>query len=410
MSRLTHPFGVATSRWERLAIVISIGSLGTLGFSITAPLLPDLADALGVDRASIGLVQAAVSIPGVLLSALIGYFADRLGRRRVVLFSLALFATFGALGFLARSYWLLVGARVVQGVGTSGILGMGIVMVGDLFQGPERTRAMGFNLTGTTLTNMVGPAVSGLIGAGGVFRPFLLFLIGYPLFLWVTRLPSEEPRVVESPLRHAGGAFRALRRDGHLTDFAGILAATVSGTILLHGFGYTTTPLFLDSEFGMASGGRGLVIAFFQVGTALAAVQIGRLRARTAGATLVGRAFALMAAGSAITAVAPGWPVVALGLGVSGLGFGLFVPLAQDRAASIGGAVYRGLTVLTWVTFVRSAQVVGPPIGSAMAEGLGPRVTFAAGAVGMAVIALAWRPLRSRARGARGFTSPGEPT
>jgi hypothetical protein len=38
--------------------------MGTLGFSITAPILPDLADALGVSRASIGLVQAAVSVPG----------------------------------------------------------------------------------------------------------------------------------------------------------------------------------------------------------------------------------------------------------------------------------------------------------------------------------------------------------
>ena len=401
-----HPFGVATSPLERLAIIICFGALGTLGFSITAPLLPDLADALSVDRASIGLVQAAVSIPGVVLSALIGYFADRLGRRRVVLFSLLLFATFGALGFFARSFWLLVGARVIQGIGTSGILGMGIVMVGDLFEGTERTRAMGYNLTGITAVNMVGPTASGFIGAGGVFRPFLLFLVGYPLFMWVTRLPPDRPRVAESPLVHAGAAFTALRRGGHAADFAGILVATVASTVLLHGFGYTTTPLFLDSVFGIASGGRGLVIAFFQLGTVLAAVQIGRLRARAGGARLVGLAFLLMAAGSAITAAAPRWWVVSIGLGVSGFGFGLFVPLAQDRAASVGGALYRGLTVLTWVTFVRVAQVIGPPVGSAMAVGLGPRVTFALSAAGMLTLSLVWRPLRARASSSRRFPSP----
>ncbi|HEX6146699.1 MAG TPA: MFS transporter, partial [Acidimicrobiia bacterium] len=137
--RLLHPFGVAASSMERLAMAISAGALGTLGFSVTAPLLPDLAEALGVSRASIGVIQAAVSVPGVLLSILIGYFADRFGRRRVVLISLVVFTTFGVAGFFARSFWSLAAVRFVQGAGTSGILGLGIVLVGDLFEGSART-------------------------------------------------------------------------------------------------------------------------------------------------------------------------------------------------------------------------------------------------------------------------------
>jgi len=369
--------------------------MGTLGFSITAPILPDLADALGVSRASIGLVQAAVSVPGVILSVMIGYLADRLGRRRVVLASLLLFATFGTAGFWARSYWGLVAVRFVQGVGTSGILGVGVVLVGDLFEGPLRTRAMGFNLTGVTTVNMLGPVVSGLVGAGGVFRPFLIFLIGFPLALWASRLPSDPTRAVESPVRHGRAALAMLRRERHLADYTGVLAATIGVTVLLHGFGYTTTPLYLDSVFGVPSSGRGFIIASFQVGTVLAAVQIGRLRVRSSGSRLIGWAFVLMSLGSAVAALAPGWWAVSLGLGASGLGFGLFVPLAQERAATIGGALYRGLTVLTWVTFVRVAQVIGPPAGSWMSETIGPRVTFAIASLGMLIAVLSWRRIRS---------------
>lgn len=394
MNRLIHPVGVATSRWERLAIAVAVGSMGTLGFSITAPLLPDLADAFAVSRSSIGLVQAAVSVPGVLLSALIGYFADRLGRRRVVLFSLLLFTTFGTLGFFARTYWLLVGARFIQGIGTSGILGLSIVLVGDLFTGEERTRAMGFNLTGLTLVNMAGPIMSGFVASGGVFRPFLIFLIGLPLAVWATRMPQQPTVETKSPLRHAGAAYRAIRSSGQLVDYAGVLLATMATTVLLHGFGYTTTPLYLDSVFGIGTSGRGLIIASFQVGTVIAAVQIGRLRARNRGTRLVGVALMAMAAGAAITAVAPTWWFVSIGLGLAGAGFGLFIPLAQDRAASVGGGVYRGLTVLTWVTFVRVAQVFGPPAGSSMSETLGPRTTFGLAAAGMGLAALVWKPLR----------------
>lgn len=404
-NRLIHPIGVSSSRWERLAIAVAAGSMGTLGFSITSPLLPDLAEALAVDAGGIGLVQAAVSVPGVLLSALIGYFADRVGRRRVVLSSLILFSLAGAAGYFARSFWLLIAARLIQGIGTSGILGLSIVMVGDLFTGAERTRAMGINMAGLTVVNMAGPTLSGLIGAEDVFRPFLLFLVGLPLAVWVSRMPTDGGREAESPLRHLGDTIRYIRHRGQLVDYAGVLIVTVANTVLLHGFGYTTTPLYLDEVFGIESSGRGLIIATFQIGTVVAAIQIGRLRAKRTGSSLVSLSLAAMASGALITAVAPTWWVVAIGLGVSGTGFGLFVPLAQERAAEVGGAVYRGLAVLMWVTVVRVAQVIGPPMGGSMSEGIGPRATFAIAGASMAVALLTWRPIR---RYAQHRTSTGE--
>ena len=393
-----HPFGVAGSSRERLAIAMSVGAMGTLGFSVTAPLLPDLATALGVSRGSIGWVQAAVSIAGVLLSDVIGYLADRLGRRRVVLASLILFTVFGCAGFLTRTFEGLIAVRVLQGIGTSGLLGLGIVMVSDLYEGPARTKAMGFNLTAVTTMAMLGPLASGFIAGGGVFRPFLIFLIGVPIFVWASRLPSDPTRYVESPIRHAGAAFAALRQGGQIGDFAGILLVTFAATVLQHGFGFTNTPLFLDSEFGVGPSGRGVIIAMFQFGTVLAAVQIGRLRARASGSSLVGTGFVLTALGMGVAALAPKPWAVAVGLGLTGIGFGLFVPLAQDRAANVGGTLFRGLTVLTWVTIVRSAQVAGPPTASFFNEAIGARPTFGIAAVVMAVAATTWRPARRRIR------------
>lgn len=393
-----HPVGVAGSNRERLAIAMSVGAMGTLGFSVTAPLLPDLATAFGVSRGSIGWVQAAVSIAGVLLSAVIGYLADRLGRRRVVLTSLLLFTVFGCAGFLTRTFEGLIAVRVLQGIGTSGLLGLGIVMVSDLYEGPARTRAMGFNLTAVTSVAMLGPLASGFIAGGGVFRPFLIFLIGVPLFVWASRLPSDPTKNVEPPIRHAGAAFAALRQGGQIGDFGGILLVTFAATVLQHGFGFTNTPLFLDSEFGVGPSGRGVIIAMFQFGTVLAAVQIGRLRARASGSRLVGAGFVLTALGMAVAALAPDPWAVAVGLGLTGVGFGLFVPLAQDRAATMGGALFRGLTVLTWVTIVRSAQVVGPPTASFFNESIGARATFGIAAAVMAIAAVTWRPARRRIR------------
>lgn len=164
-------------------------------------------------------------------------------------------------------------------------------------------------------------------------------------------------------------------------------------------------PLFLDGDFGIAAAGRGLVIAAFQVGVILAAVQIGYLRTCHRGSRLVGAAFSLMALAMAVIALTPRWWVIPIGLALAGIGLGLFVPQAQDRAATLGGPVYRGLTVLTWVTFVRIAQVIGPAGGSWSAESVGPRLTFALSGATMLLAAILWRPARAPGRQTAGGCS-----
>lgn len=394
-ARLARPLGTATRPSERLAIAIAVGAMGTLGFSVTAPILPDLADAFGVSQGSIGLVQGSISFAGVIFSALIGYLADRTGRRRVVLAALAIFSVFGVAGFFARSFWALVTVRFLQGVGTSGILGVGIVLIGDAFEGAARTRAMGINMTGLQMTSLLGPVIAGFLAVNGIFRPFLIFVIGVPLAAWASRMPADRPeRSVERPLRHLRAALADMRDQGTLADYAGVLAATFVATYLLHGLGLTVVPLLLDDVFGIDVAARGVLIASFQLGIVLAAVRIGLLIDWMGKVNLITAAFALMAVGSAFTALAPSAVAVVAGLAVCGFGFGAFVPQAQAYAATVGGQHYRGLTVLVWVTIIRLSQLAGPPAGSMVYDVVGPTVPFWSAAAITGALALVWIPVR----------------
>jgi len=391
----TRPFGTAAGSNERLGIAIAVGAMGTLGFAVTSPILPDLAEELGVSRGSIGLVQAAVSLPGILFSAAIGYLADRLGRRRVILVALLLFTLCGMAGFGARTYWSLIAVRFCQGIGTSGILGVGIVLIGDSFTGSARTRAMGVNVTGLTLVSMTGPVLSGQLAGGGVFRPFLIFAVGVPLAAWASRMPPDPPsQPVAPPIRHLAAGIRGMRAAGTLRDFAGLLVATLAAVFVLHGLGLTVTPLYADEVFGTPVQTRGLVVAAFQAGTVVAALGVGSLLARFGTTRLLNSVFWLMAVGAAVAGLAPTVWAVAAGLLLAGVGFGLFTPQAQSYAVAVGGERHRGLTVLLWVTVVRTAQFVGPPIGSVVADRTGPRSVFLVAAAGMAVLASTWHPVR----------------
>jgi MFS transporter, ACDE family, multidrug resistance protein len=340
-------------------------------------------------------VQAAVSLPGVLFSAVIGYLADRLGRRRVILGALLLFTLCGMAGFVTRSFWGLIGMRFCQGLGTSGILGVGIVLIGDSFAGQARTRAMGVNVTGLMVASMLGPICAGQLATGGAFRPFLIFAVGLPLAAWASRMQPDTPgHDVPSPLRHLAESVGAMRASRTLRDYLGLLVATLAGVFVLHGLAFTVTPIYLDEVFATPVQTRGLVVAAFQVGAIVAALRVGWLLARLGTVRTLTGIFWVMALGAAVGGLAPGPWAVAVGLAIGGVGFGLFTPQAQSFAAAVGGERYRGLTVLMWVTVVRTAQFAGPPIGSLMAEHTGPRSVFLAAAVGIAGLAVTWRPVR----------------
>ncbi len=382
-----------------LPLIVTVTGMGVLAFAIIAPALPDLADELGVSRGSIGLVQGAVAIPGIFLAAYIGYLADRFGRRRVIRASLLVFGIFGLASFFARSYWLLVGARMLQGLGTSGLLSLGVVLIGDLFTGIERRRAMGINMAALTMTTTLAPIAGGFIAEGGAFRPFLVYVVAFPVFLMARRLPDPEAGSPPSPpFRHLREAMQLLKREGKRSDFLGVLPMSLLTLGIFLGLGLTVLPLFLESEFGLGVSQRGLIAAVLSGSSSFASAFSGRVGSRVKPRQVLTTAFIFMVVGFTVIGLAPSLWVLPLGLVVLGLATGSIFPLLQDYSASVGPAHYRGMLVGTWVSANRVGQFAGPAGGTAVADSIGDRRAYFAGAVAMGVIAATWMPLRRLGR------------
>ena len=378
-----------------LPLIVTVTGMGVLAFAIIAPVLPDLADELGVSRGSIGLVQGAVAIPGIFLAAYIGYLADRFGRRRVIRVSLIIFGVFGLACFFARSYWVLVGFRILQGLGTSGLLSLGVVLIGDLFTGIERRWAMGINLAALTMTTTIAPIAGGFIAEGGAFRPFLVYFLAFPVFVMARRLPDPKDATKPSPpFRHLREAMQLLKREGKRSDFLGVLPMSLITLGVFLGLGLTVLPLFLEREFGLGVSQRGLIAAVLSGASSLASVFSGRVGQRLTPRQVLTSAFVFMVVGFTIVGLAPSLWVLPLGLIVLGLATGSIFPLLQDYSASVGPAHYRGMLVGTWVSANRVGQFAGPAGGTALADSIGDRRAYFAGAAVMGVIAVTWMPLR----------------
>jgi MFS family permease len=388
-----------------LPLILSITSMGVLTFSLITPTLPDLADALGVSRGSIGLVQGAVAIPGVFLAFFIGYVSDVRGRRFVAVWSLLLFGVAGLSGFFINSFWGLVTIRAIQGIGTSAILSLGVMVIGDLFEpGHERRWAMGINGAGITVTGLFAPILGGYLATGGVFRPFLVFGVAIPLAFWARKLPGhpDGPRP-EPPLQHLRGMISELRAGEKLSDFVGLLPFSVVIMIVFIGVGFTATPLYLEQVFDVGSTHRGVIQAALSVGSSAASLTAARLALRFGPAKVITMAFVVIVLGFGAIGVAPGLAVVSLGLLLLGMGVGAAFPLVSDFVTSSVSGTYRGSAVGTWLSSIRLGQAIGPIAGTALIAGVGERSTYVIAGAATVVISLMWVPLR---RAARGWVGP----
>ncbi|MNG95683.1 Multidrug resistance protein stp [compost metagenome] len=170
--------------------------LPMLAASMANLALPALGQAFAVSLSSLQWVLVAYLLGISCLTVVSGRLGDRFGRRRLLLWGLALFALASLLCALAPGIGWLIGARVLQGVGAACMLSLALAMVGQLV--PPARRGWGMGLLGTLSAcgTALGPSFGGLlIGTLGWQAPFLLLV---PLGLLalaaaLVGLPADEP-------------------------------------------------------------------------------------------------------------------------------------------------------------------------------------------------------------------------
>jgi EmrB/QacA subfamily drug resistance transporter len=222
-------------RWLALVLLAAAQFVVVLDASIVNVALPSIGTALDFSQDNLSWVVNAYTLTfgGFLLLG--GRMADLLGRRRMFIAGLVLFAGASLAGGLAQSDVWLIAARAVQGLGAALLSPAALSLVTVLFEeGPDRNKALG-----------VWGAVAGSGGAAGV-------LLGGMLTEWAG---WEWVLFVNVPIGIAAAflAPRLLpesRNEGHRHfDIAGAVSVTAGLSLLVYslvnanqaGWGSTTT-------------------------------------------------------------------------------------------------------------------------------------------------------------------------
>lgn len=148
--------------WVFLALAIgtftSVADFGSLNVT-----MPTIAEHFGTDLPTTQwvLIGYALAISALLLP--MGRLSDIIGRKRVYVSGFVIFVVGGVFAGMSDSILMLIGFKVLQGVGASMTQGTGMAMVLSTFPSEERGKAIGSFITIVGAGNVAGPALGGLI-------------------------------------------------------------------------------------------------------------------------------------------------------------------------------------------------------------------------------------------------------
>ena len=234
---------------RRIFIGLLLGMLvASVSQTIVGPAMPRIVAELGgMDHyswvATAAMLVSAISVP------IVGKLSDLYGRRPFYLGGLAIFMLGSILAGSALSFWWLVAARAIQGLGMGIIMPLSQTIIGDIIPARQRGKYQGYMGVVFGVTSVAGPLIGGVItdSLGWRWLFYITIPIGLVALFVIARfldLPHERRKAV--------------------IDVWGIVTMSVgvTATLLALSWGGITYPWGSPVIIGLLVGGVLLLIAF----------------------------------------------------------------------------------------------------------------------------------------------------
>lgn len=358
---------------RRLSSIFLIVFIDLLGFGLILPLLPYYAETFGATDFEVGLLVAVYAAAQFVATPLLGRLSDRVGRRPVLLISIAGNLVGFVLLALAQSLEMLFVARILAGF-TGGNISVAQAYISDVTDARSRARGLGLIGAAFGLGFIIGPALGGLLSQWGFAVPALgaaaLSLINFLLVVaWLPESLTAQARqdARERPPLTLRAMVEALRK-----PLVGPLLHTRFFFALAFSMFQTIFALYALRRFDLGARETGYILAYVGLLSVLVqGVAVGKLAQRFEERTLILASTALMALSLIGWALAPSVPVLLLILAPTALSGGVLNTVINSAISKTVAPIEVGGTLGIASALEALTRILSPAVGSLLLANLG---------------------------------------
>lgn len=325
---------------EKIVLILGFAGFVTMADNwVVSPILPSIAQNLGVDVASASLVITAYMLPFGLFQLLYGFLAERFGKRQVITFSISMFTLATALCAFAFAIPDLAVYRALTGMFAASIMPVSLALIGDLFPMEERQSAigsfMGISFLGQGLSMAIGGSIAYFLNWRGVFGVYagLAVISSLLLFTIGRKIPSTKNKESKALLPY----ITILKNPSSTIIYTLVI---FEGIFLIGSFSFLGG--FIKQVFGLNNFAIGMVMTAFGIMALVAGRKSGKLAAKIGRkkTAVIGLTSAFIA-DILLVSMGSFLPVVIIAIGAMGFGFMLahstFLTIATEFAAKARG-------------------------------------------------------------------------
>ncbi|WP_438350485.1 MFS transporter [Paenibacillus sp. FA6] len=239
------------------------------GIGLVVPIMPTYMTELHISGSTVGMLVAAFSLTQLLFSPLAGRLSDSMGRKKIIVAGMVVFALGeGLFGAVSTTYLLFV-ARFLGGIGAALIMPSVMAYTADVTSTEERAKGMGFITAAITTGFIIGPGIGGILAEYGIRVPFYAAAIAGGIAAIITALilpeslPSDK-RKARKPAVKQSLTVQLLRsyREPYFLSLIIVFVSsfglanyeTVFGLFVDHKFGFTPKDIAYIITFGSIAG------------------------------------------------------------------------------------------------------------------------------------------------------------
>jgi predicted MFS family arabinose efflux permease len=356
----------------------------------TDPLLPLLATDFGVTTGAASAAVTAFALSYGLLQVVCGPLGDRYGRYRTIAAAAFVSAFGSAACAVAPSLDALVAARFVSGATIGAFIPLALAWIGDTVAYERRQPLLARFLVGQMAGVAFGTAAAGWLGEHFGWRAIFLALAA--LLLVIALLLFIQLR---NPLVRGAGrgsireSFKRMPRMLAHRRLRVLFATGFTEGLLIFG-ALAFVAVHFQSRFAIGPGLAGTLVAAYAGGGVLYALLARRAVRRLGEQGLVLSGGVALALGYLTLAFASSVAFGTLGIAAVGAGFYMLHTTVQIHVTQVAPEE-RGSAVALFATFLFLGQASGVWLAARLVDSVGLPPVFIAAAVGLAVLAAAFR-------------------